>query len=517
MNRTKKFLCDGLILAASAVFMRTVGVSWNAYVSNMVGAESMGLLSLSMSVYGFAVTLACFGVGFGVTRTISEALGRGENNKAIESLKAAVCYSLVFGIFTCLFLLKSAEFIGTKLLSDIRTVASIRIMAISMLPISLSSVFNGYFNAVRRVYKSAFCGMIEQFFRMAACVALFSVLLPKGVEGGCIAIVGGGCVAECLSAIWGGFMCLIDKKRNLKQNKTPSKTPIMELERTLAKISVPIAASACIRSALLTLEHMLIPKTLKMNGLSHSAALSTYGLLGSMVLPIVLYPASLTSSFASLLVPELSESKARNDYEHIKRASLKAIMVTFAFSACVSGIMLSYSGQLGRIIYNSNEAGKYIRLLAPIIPIMYLDTVVDSMLKGLGYQVYTMIVNIVDAALSVIGVLILIPKFGILGYVILISVSELINASASIWKLVNVVKIEFSIRKVAVIPTLLSISSCYVIKVLYSRVIYLSPESVFGLVLHIVSVVLVYGCFCGTVHLFPKIKNLVKIKKPFAV
>ena len=114
MNRTKKFLCDGLILAGSAVFMRTVGVSWNAYVSNMVGAESMGLLSLSMSVYGFAVTLACFGVGFGVTRTISEALGRGENNKAIESLKAAVCYSLVFGIFTCLFLLKSAEFIGDR-------------------------------------------------------------------------------------------------------------------------------------------------------------------------------------------------------------------------------------------------------------------------------------------------------------------------------------------------------------------------------------------------------------------
>ena len=505
MNRTRKFLFDGLILAISAVFMRTVGVSWNAYVSNRVGAESMGLLSLVMSVYGFAVTFACSGVGFGVTRTISESLGKNDKNGARRSLLVAIFYAVIFGSVAGISLYIGAEYIGTSLLSDERTVKSIKLISISLLPISLSSVFGGYFNAVRRVYKSALTAVFEQFVRMGACILLFGIFLPLDVEGGCIAIVAGGCVAECSSSIWAGMMCLADKRIHLKKVSNASrKIPLMESIKSLTVISIPIAASTYIRSALLTLEHMLIPKALKSNGLSHSAALASYGMLGSMVLPVVLYPASLTSSFASLLIPELSESKARGDLKHINRAANKALLVTFAFASCVAGIMISYSGQLGRVIYNSTEAGRYIRLLAPVIPIMYLDTVVDSMLKGLGYQVYTMTVNIIDAAISVAGVLILIPRLGILGYVILISLSELINASASYLKLSSVLDLRLSLSRFVILPTLCSVLSCSIVRGLYSRVVFLSPESVLGLVAHICTVVLLYSVLCGATHIKPK-------------
>ncbi len=508
MNRTKKFLLDGVILGASAVFMRTIGVSWNAYVSNTVGAESMGLLSLVMSVYGFAVTFACSGVGFGVTRTISESLGKNDKQGAVRSLYIALLYALLFGTAAGIGVYFGAEYIGTVFLSDIRTVKSIKIISISLLPISLSSVFGGYFNAVRRVYKSAVASVIEQFVRMCACIVLFGIFLPKGVEGGCMAIVAGGCVAECISSAWAGIMCFIDKHWHLKtKDKSKCKPPIMESFKSIVTISVPIAASTYVRSALLTLEHMLIPKSLKKNGLSHSAALASYGMLGSMVLPIVLYPASLTSSFASLLVPEMSEAKARGDMQHINRAANKTLWVTFAFASCVAGVMISYSGQLGRIIYNSTEAGKYIRLLAPIIPIMYLDTVVDSMLKGLGYQVYAMKVNIIDAAISVIGVITLIPRLGILGYVILISLSELINASSSYLKLSSVLNLHLPVAEFVILPTLCSVLSCAITRVFYSKILYVTPENVMGLVLHVCSVVLLYSVMCGAIYIRPRYKN----------
>lgn len=508
MNRTRKFLFDGLILALSAVFMRTVGVSWNAYVSNRVGAESMGLLSLVMSVYGFAVTFACSGVGFGVTRTISESLGKNDKNGARRSLLVAIFYAVIFGSVAGISLYIGAEYIGTSLLSDERTVKSIKLISISLLPISLSSVFGGYFNAVRRVYKSALTAVFEQFVRMGACILLFGIFLPLGVEGGCIAIVVGGCIAECSSSIWAGIMCLADKRIHLKKVSNASrKIPLMESIKSLTVISIPIAASTYIRSALLTLEHMLIPKALKSNGLSHSAALASYGMLGSMVLPLVLYPASLTSSFASLLIPELSEAKARGDTDHINRAANKALLFTFAFASCVAGVMISYSGQLGRVIYNSTEAGRYIRMLAPIIPIMYLDTVVDCMLKGLGYQVYTMTVNIIDAAISVVGVLIFIPRLGIIGYVVLISLSELINASASYLKLSSVLKLRLSVSSLVIIPTLCSVLACTVTRILYSKLLYLTPENVLGLILHITTVVVLYSAMCSLVHIKPWIKQ----------
>ncbi len=502
MNRTKRFLRDGIILAGAAVFMRTVGVCWNAYVSNTVGAESMGLLSLVMSVYGFCVTFACSGVSLGVTRTVSEALGRDDKIEAKRALRTAIGYSLVFGITASVALFFGADFVGKELLIDIRTVKCIRIMALSMLPISLSSVFGGYFNAVRRVYKSAISSIFEQMVRMLACVLLFGILLPQGVEGGCIAIIAGTMVSECMSSVFSGTMCWIDSARNLRvKQRSVSKKAVLTSVKELSAISVPIAASTYIRSALVTLEHMLIPRALKRNGLSHAAALESYGMLGSMVLPVVLYPASLTSSFASLLVPELAEAKARSQSRHISRAANKAITVTFAFASCVAGIMISYSGALGRVIYSSSEAGKYIRLLAPIIPIMYLDTVIDSMLKGLGYQVYTMAVNIVDAAVSVLGVILLIPRLGILGYVILISVSEIINASASFWKLTEVVKIDCSLFKTVLYPTSCAVLSCALVNFLYSKLIYISAENALGLCIHIISVISVYAVICGSLYI----------------
>ncbi len=507
MNRTRKFLADGLILAAAAVFMRTVGVSWNAYVSNTVGAQSMGLLSLVMSVYSFSVTFACSGVGLGVTRTVSEALGKDDKKGAKRALFIALCYALIFGTTATTAIMFGADFIGRGLLGDPRTVKSVRLLALSMTPIALCTVFNGYFNAVRRVYKSAAANVFEQFVRMGACIMLFTVLLPKGVEGACMAIIAGGTVAECSSSVATGIMCFVDVRRHMKDEKKGRyPTPISRSVKELSVVALPIAASTYIRSALVTLEHMLIPRALKQNGLSHAAALESYGMLGSMVLPVVLYPASLTGSFASLLVPELAEAKARGEHAHISRAANKAILVTFAFAAGVAGIMISYSGALGRVIYSSTEAGRYIRLLAPIIPIMYLDTVIDSMLKGLGYQVYTMTVNIIDAAISVIGVIILIPRLGILGYVILITVSEIINASASFYKLTEIVKLDGSVIRVILMPTLSSILSCYAVKTLYSKLIYVSPETTVGLCLHIISVVVLYGSLCWALH-------LAKIKK----
>ncbi len=494
MNRTKKFLSDGLILAAAAVFMKTVGVSWNAYVSNTVGAESMGLLSLVMSIYTLAVTLACSGVGLGVTRTVSKALGKNNKSEAKQALLTALGYALLFGTLAGTVVFFGADYIGSSLLGDKRTVSCIRIFALSMAPISISTVLSGYFNAVRRVYKSAFASVFEQLFKMLMCIVLFGIFLVRGVEGACMAIIAGGMVAECASCVVGGIMCFFDYSKHLKKFQGTN-TPVSYKSsvKELCSVSLPIAFSMYIRSALLTVEHMLIPRALKKNGLSHTEALASYGILGSMVLPLVLYPASLTSSFASLLVPELSEAKARGETAHITRAANKAIFVTFAFAACVSGIMISYSGAFGKIIYSSTEAGKYIRLLAPIIPIMYLDTVVDSMLKGLGYQVYTMTVNIIDAALSIVGVILLIPRLGILGYVILISVSEIINASLSYYKLTKVADVNVSLVRCVVLPTLFSVASCFLVRFVYSKVLFYPPSTPVSLCVHVISVVLVYA------------------------
>ena len=115
---------------------------------------------------------------------------------------------------------------------------------------------------------------------------------------------------------------------------------------------------------------------------------------------------------------------------------------------------------------------------------MYLDTTVDSMLKGLGEQVYSMNVNILDASLSVLLVFWLVPLFGIQGYVITIFISELVNAAFSITRLLNISRIHFKLGKWVWKPLLSVVGATALTNLLVRRSVFPLPDGL-SLTLHI--------------------------------
>ena len=85
---------------------------------------------------------------------------------------------------------------------------------------------------------------------------------------------------------------------------------------------------------------------------------------------------------------------------------------------------------------------------------MYLDGVTDSILKGLGEQVFTMNVNILDTLLSVILVIFLLPNMGISGYILMVYITELINFTLSFMRLLDVTKIKLPVGRLVISPLL---------------------------------------------------------------
>jgi stage V sporulation protein B len=171
-----------------------------------------------------------------------------------------------------------------------------------------------------------------------------------------------------------------------------------------------------------------------------------------MAMPLVLFPSAIIHSFSGLLVPELAELKIQSNKREIRYVAERVCHLALTFAIGVAGIMIFLANELGQEIYGSHEAGKYIRIVAHIIPIMYLDTTVDNMLKGLGEHLYTMAVNITDTLCSLVMVLILIPRMGIYGYITLIIVSEIFNFGASIYKLIKVTGMKFKAFKWFALP-----------------------------------------------------------------
>ena len=196
-TRAKTFICNSLLLTLSAVLMRAVGVGYNIYISNRVGAEVMGLYSLVTNVWGFALTLATSGINLAATRCVAEA---GTNQSEIKSaMHRCIIYSLSFGTAASILLLMLSKPISILWLKDIRATNPLRIMSFSLPAISVSSALSGYFSAVRRVWKSAAVQVAEQAIKIFGVAILLTPLMPIGVEYACIALVLGSVIAEILS------------------------------------------------------------------------------------------------------------------------------------------------------------------------------------------------------------------------------------------------------------------------------------------------------------------------------
>ena len=92
------------------------------------------------------------------------------------------------------------------------------------------------------------------------------------------------------------------------------------------------------------------------------------------------------------------------------------------------------------MIFHKAEIAKYLRILTPLIVIMYLDIVIDGILKGLDAQVGVMIVNIFDCAVTIAFIYFLVPILGFSGYIISIFISEVIDFTLSGYRLLKILQ-----------------------------------------------------------------------------
>ncbi len=93
---------------------------------------------------------------------------------------------------------------------------------------------------------------------------------------------------------------------------------------------------------------------------------------------------------------------------------------------------------------------------------MYLDMTVDGMLKGLGQQLYCMRVNILDAAVSILLISLLLPEWGITGYIACIYITETMNVALSAGRLLHITGARLMIGRRVVMPLVCIAGACSV-------------------------------------------------------
>ena len=175
-------------------------------------------------------------------------------------------------------------------------------------------------------------------------------------------------------------------------------------------------------------------------------------------MPVIMFANVLISSFSGLLVPEFSRLLAGGNYNRLKTVCDTIFKVTFIFSICVTGVFIIFANEISLMVYQSIEAGIWIKILAPLIFFMYIDNIIDNMLKGINEQVSVMICNIMDLLVTISIIFFIVPIMGMYGYILSIFVSELLNFTISSIQLKKKIKYSINYKKFILRP----IISCFV-------------------------------------------------------
>ena len=457
MKRRRKFLVNAAVLTAGSVALRFSGLWFRSYISARIGASGMGLYQLIFSIFALGITACTSGIGLAVTRLVAE--GRGSKRCILSCLWFALSLSLLAA--AALFF--SADFAAEKLIGAPAAAAPLRILAFGLPFIAACACLKGYFFANRNTVVPVLGEFWEQLVTIGVSIALLNRTPLPELD----ALMLGSTVGEIASCAYVAVLFLAFVRRRGLSGRTGG-----SVMHSILHIAAPMLFGSFLRSSLSSAENLLIPVGLKKYGAGGTAALAQYGVMQGMVMPILFFPLSFVSSIATLLIPEIAEAAAAKREAAVRREAEQAFRFTLLFGFLTSAVFLVFADELGGAFFGNAQAGSILRIMAPIAPLMYLDNVVDNMLKGLDQQMYSLKYNFSDALMRVALISVFLPVYGIRAYLAILFFSEIYNASLSINRLLKTAKLRVDILGWIIFPAVSGALLYYVLLLLKKTIFY---------------------------------------------
>ena len=419
-----------LLLTAANLSLRSVSLLFQVYLSGIIGAVGMGKMQLMLTAGGFAMTLGLSGIRVAAMNLTARYAGSGDYGAMKKATFACLRYGLCCSAAAGALLILLANPIAGRFVKDGSVSPALRLLGAG-LPIScLTAVLGGWLTAQGRIRRIVVVEVLERAVCIALTVVMLSAWKERGTAMACCAVIGGSTAATAMTLIIHG-VSILRELRTIPVGRESVKKPLLSL-------CLPLALSDYLRSGLSTLEQFLIPFGLAKFAGDSTAAMGDYGTVSAMVFPVLMFPAALFYSLSDLLVPELSRCRAQGRTVRIRCLTARCLRIGLVFSAMVAGLLYLLAPSLGLLLYGSENAGRYLRIFAPLVLMLYPDALTDGMLKGLGEQVASVRYNTLSAAADVVLLFLLLPRWGMGGFVFTFTVTHGVNFFLSLRRLMTV-------------------------------------------------------------------------------
>ena len=403
-----KFIKSTLILIIGGFITKILGMIIRITMTRYIGIDGIGLYMLIMPTFSLFIGLCQFGLPIAVTKIVSE---NKSNNKNI--ILTSIILSLVIDIFLMLIIVICSKFISINFLNDYRTYYPLISIAIVLPFISISSIIRSYFFGKQKMFPHVISNIIEDIIRLIIIIIGVPIFLTKGIVYTVCFLVLSNIISE-LSSI---FVLYLFLPHNININKNDFSFNNI---KKITNISLPTVSTRLIGNIGYFFEPIIITNILIYIGYSNEFIIREYGIISGYVIPLLTIPSFFTNAISSSLLPIISDDLSRGN--NIKKRIKQGLIFSLLIGIPSTIILIIFPNQLLGLIYNTNLGVNYIRFLAPIFLLLYIQGPLTSVLQAINLSKKAMMGSLVGIIIRTILLFILsLFKIGLWGLIISIT------------------------------------------------------------------------------------------------
>jgi stage V sporulation protein B len=438
---------------------------FNLFLTNFCGSEIMGTTALTMSFFSLMSIIAGGNIFLCSCIFLSKESGRTNGNpRSVTTVifKSGLLFSFTISVLIFLFSKNLSQlFFGVETFST-----TVKYISFIILFSTLYHGMNGCLFSKNKVIICTVSDIIR--FVIQSFALLFFILQSTDSadkENISFYIILSNFIGLSASILF--LMPFFIKFIKSLSYYKKEKTSII----SYSKIAMPLVIGSIVKAILASSNDALIPYTLRQSGSSYEYAMSQLGIFEGIVIPTIFFPSFVLCAMSQILLPEIPKLISCGNLKKSNALINRSIHYALLFSFLISAIFLILGKDIGLTLSSKTNAHIYIKLLAPVIPFIYLEIIFESILKSIEKQTFSTINYIAEYTIRIAFILILIPFIGFKGIIISYYASNIAGNTARFIKIYQSTKFCKNIIKFIFTPLFSVVLGIFVSLVFYNVLI----------------------------------------------
>ena len=351
-----------------------------------------------------------------VSKLTAQERAKGEYGNMTRMLKQSVIITTVLGVMLTAVLYFGAELLAEYFFNDVRVVMPLQILSFAFPFMAAGTSIRGYFIGLQETKIPAANQVLEQIVRMVVIYILAARFVPRGLEyAAAVALI-----AVVVEEIFSFLFVFVAYKRHRKKmrpliNMLPKLSPAQSLTLIMG-MALPLTGNRVAGSLLAAWENVLIPQRLQLFGMSATDAMSEFGRITGMAVPLIFFPTAVLTALSVTIVPAVAEAAAEKNLRGIAPVASKTLLFAAITGMGAAALFMFFSNELGMAIYNQ-PIGTMLMLLGVMCPFIYMQIILSGVLNGLGCQMFIFRNSLLSSAICIAFIYVLVPRLGLVAYI----------------------------------------------------------------------------------------------------